>query len=457
MKLKLLKDWSHEGTDYKSGTELEISKSIGVLLIEMEKAELVGEAEPDVKPTKAKADDVADKSGAPTFTKANEDEIVARIVKGVVTTQTKAAPIDVRVVKNLIDDDPKRGFKTPRHFLKSVIDCEGMDPSGLSDGLKSLWSNATKAAGSDEQMVISDPYGGFLVPPAFHPELLMVGFEGDPTAGLTRAIPMEGPTVKIPARVDKNHKTSVSGGLTVSRRVETVAMTASRMEIEQIRLDAHTLFGVAIATEEILTDSKLAFVAILEAGFRDEFASAMLDEKLNGTGVGQFEGVIGVNPATIDVTAEQSQAATTIVYENVVNMRSRCWHYSNAIWLANHDTLPQLMKMTLDIGTAGHAMWQPSAREDHPDLLFGRPIFFTEYCSTLGTTGDLVLGVWSEYLEGTLQPLQSAESIHVRFLNHERTFKFWQRNDARSWWRSALTPVKSSTTLSPFLTLATRA
>jgi hypothetical protein len=31
------------------------------------------------------------------------------------------------------------------------------------------------------------------------------------------------------------------------------------------------------------------------------------------------------------------------------------------------------------------------------------------------------------------------------------------RNDGRSWWRSALTPRKSSDTLSPFVVIAARA
>ena len=65
-------------------------------------------------------------------------------------------------------------------------------------------------------------------------------------------------------------------------------------------------------------------------------------------------------------------------------------------------------------------------------------------------------GVWSQYLEGYRQDMQMAESIHVRFLNHENTFKFWVRNDGAPWWRSALTPHKSSDTLSPFVTLAAR-
>ena len=101
-------------------------------------------------------------------------------------------------------------------------------------------------------------------------------------------------------------------------------------------------------------------------------------------------------------------------------------------------------------------VFMPSLREDVPDLLLGRPIIFTEYCQTLGSQGNLVLVDWSQYLEGTLQPLQSAESIHVRFLNHERAFKFWMMNAGAPWWRSPLTPKNSTKSLSPFVTLQAR-
>src|SRR5690606_34274109 len=130
--------------------------------------------------------------------------------------------------------------------------------------------------------------------------------------------------------------------------------------------------------------------------------------------------------------------------------------YGNAIWLANHDTLPQLMLMNQAIGTGGAVVWQPSAREGEPELLLGRPIVFTEFTKTIGDAGDIVLGNWSQYLEGTLTPMQQAESMHVRFENHERTFKFWVENDGRCWWRSPLTPKNSAATLSPFVTLAAR-
>ena len=46
--------------------------------------------------------------------------------------------------------------------------------------------------------------------------------------------------------------------------------------------------------------------------------------------------------------------------------------------------------------------------------------------------------------------------MHVRFLAAERAFRFYRRNDGQWWWRSALTP-RAGSTLSPVVTLATRA
>jgi len=87
----------------------------------------------------------------------------------------------------------------------------------------------------------------------------------------------------------------------------------------------------------------------------------------------------------------------------------------------------------------------------------GRPIFFSEFASTLGDVGDLMLVNWSEYLIGNYKAARSESSVHVRFVEHEQAFKFYKRIDGRGWWRAALTPKKSTATMSPFVTLAARA
>jgi len=355
--------------------------------------------------------------------------------------------------------DPAHGFASPKDFIFEVMkSCKalarGNRTAALADLRMAHLFVPEETAGSDEQGAYADPYGGFLVPSAFSPNVMSLQAEADPTAGRTTNIPMTATTIKIPARVDKDHSDSVSGGFRVYRRSETDTSSASRIVFEQVVMSVSSLFGNAYATEELLQDSPISFAAIIAAGFKDEFNSVILNEKLNGVGAGELEGINNTG-SLISVAIETGQAADTIVYENIINMRARCYGYNKAIWLANHDCIPQLMLMNQSVGAAGIPIWQPSAREDHPDTILGRPVFFTEYTNTVGDAGDLVLGDWSQYLEGTYQSLQNAESIHVRFLNHERTFKFWMRNTGRSWWRTALTP-KNGSTLSPFVRLAVR-
>jgi HK97 family phage major capsid protein len=379
--------------------------------------------------------------------------------------------------------DPRRGFKSHREFLGAVMHMAQRGIEAADERIRALTVRdkddkeapgeaavmlpiaftppAFRATvGSDEQGEYDDRYGGFAVEKSRLQGILQVGFEGDPTAGLTQPVPMGTPSVEIMARVDKTHTSSVVGGFTVGRKAETVAATATRMSLEMITLKAASLFGLAYATEELLADSPQSFIAIIDSGFRMQFGAHMLNEKLRGTGGDQYLGVLTALAAsslgpTISIAKEAGQAADTIVAANVMKARARCWGYENAIWIANHDTYPQLATMSIGVGTAGVLVFN-EANADRPTMLLGRPIVFSEYASKLGDQGDIILANFTQYLDGLYQPLQSAESIHVRFLNHERAFKFWLRNAGAPWWRSALTPNKSSDTLSPFVVVDAR-
>lgn len=348
------------------------------------------------------------------------------------------------------EDDPKRGFRDQREFCQKVF--EAGRTGKIDARLKPL-----AAAGSDEAGGHSDPHGAFLLPIAFSPDMLKVQTEGDPTAPLTRKLPMDAPMVKVDARVDKNHNTSVSGGLRVYRHAETAELTSSRQEFEKLSFDANELMGLALATESQISDSPYSFVAMIADGFKDEFGAKLLQEKLSGTGAGgQYLGAL-TSPALITIAKENAQAAATILVENIDKMAARCWRYNSerTVYLANPTTRPQLRGLVRNIGTGGNVV-NYFTQDGGVERLDGRLIFFTEFAKTLGTIGDLVLINLSEYIEGQYQGMQQAESVHVRFVNHERALKFWVRNCGMPWWRSALTP-KNGDTLSPIVALATRA
>lgn len=382
--------------------------------------------------------------------------------------------------------DPRKGFRSHREFLAAAMgdagarardqvgderlrplaqfDREDKQAAGavafmLPEAFTPASLRAT--AGSDEHGMYDYGSGGVTAVTTRMPGILSVGFEGDPTAGRTQPVPMTSPTVEMLARVDKDHSSTVSGGLSWGRKAETVAAAASRTSLELVTLKASSLFGLSYATEELLSDSPVSWLALIEAGFSEQLAAHLLSEKLRGKGGTEFLGILtalasaNLGP-TISIAKEAGQAADTIVYQNTIKMRARCWGYGNAIWLANHDAYPQLAVLAVPVGVGGQLVYQQSQVEDRPDMLLGRPIYYSEYASTLGDQGDLILGNWSQYLDGLYQPMQSAESIHVRFLNHERAFKFWIRNAAAPWWKSALTPNKGANTLAPFVVLDAR-
>lgn len=385
---------------------------------------------------------------------ANEAEralgVTAPVDPDQAATARGAKAAGVQVGKDNAQDDPKRGFKSHADQLQAIMRA---GQTGVVDHrLKPL-----AAAGSDEQSGHTDPHGGFLLAPAFAPGILSVPAEVDPTAGRVTSIPMTNSRVVFNARVDKDHTSSVSGGLTVSRTPAAKAATGSRQAFEQVELVAHDLVGAAFATNRILRESPISFIALMQAAFGDEFAAKKLDERLNGSGAGEYAGVIS-DAATITVSKETGQAADTIVFENVNKMASRCWRYGSAIWLVNHDALPQVTTLYMPIGTGGERIpiYAPG-KEDAPfGTLLGRPIFPTEFCRTVGDKGDLVLSNWSQYLEGNYGQMEEARSIHVRFLEREECFLFVEMNDGKPWWRSALTPKYSAQTLSPFVVLAAR-
>jgi len=379
-------------------------------------------------------------------------------------------------------DVEKRGFKNHQELLLAVIENAGARSASevTDDRLKSLAiADDSKGApngvafalpfgfgpratvGSDEHGEYDYRYGGFAVSAVKGAPRPIIGFEGDPTAGRTENIPMQAPTVEMDALVDKNHTSSVAGGLTLTRRAEAVALSSSRQEMEKITLKATSLWGLAFITEELLADSPASFVARVSNGFGAQFSAHKFNEKLRGTGVGAPLGALtalassSLGP-TISIAKETGQAADTFDYRNVIKMRSRCHGYGNAIWIANHDCYPQLAVLSIPVGVGGQLVYQQSLSEDRPDMLLGRPIFYSEYANTVGDQGDLILGNWSAYMEGIYQPIQSAESIHVRFLYNERAIRFSERSAGAPSWKSALTPNKSAQTLSPFVVLDAR-
>ena len=299
--------------------------------------------------------------------------------------------------------------------------------------------------------------GGFLVPDEFRAELLRIPLEDAIIRPRARTIPMASNTIKLPRVKDTSHASSVYGGVVGYWVEEAGSYTAAEPDFAQFQLVAKKLTGYTQASNELAQDSAIALESLLTGMFGDAIRFYEENAFLNGDGAGEPIGILN-SDALISVAKETGQAATTIVYENIVNMYARMLpsSHKNAVWIAHPDILPQLMTMALTVGTGGSAIFVNNASADVPMNIFGRPVFFTEHAQTLGTVGDIYYADLSYYVIGDRQGITIASSDHYRFANGETVWRFTERLDGAPWLDSAITPQNGSNTLSPFVALATR-
>ena len=180
---------------------------------------------------------------------------------------------------------------------------------------------------------------------------------------------------------------------------------------------------------------------------------------LIGTGSGQPLGIQN-SDALISASIDTGQVTDTITYTNLVNMWARTPNKNNLVWVANHNTLPQLMNLTITGGTASTPVWIPSndATLAPNGSIFGAPIILTEHAAALGAVNDIALVDWSQYMIGEKAGggIKTATSMHLKFDYDQQTFKISYRWDGQPLWPTYFTP-KNGDTLSPFVNLAERA
>lgn len=249
------------------------------------------------------------------------------------------------------------------------------------------------------------------------------------------------------------------GGVQVFRAAEAATVTAKKPKFGRMEMRLEEMVGIGYATDRLLKNGP-AIEAILGQAFTEEFAFKIDDEIVRGTGAGgEFLGILKA-AATVEVPKETSQEAKTVVTDNILNMMARmpARKRVGARWFYNGEIEPQLAKLTLDVGTAGVPMFMFSIKDDPFDgRLMGKPAMAIEQCSALGTVGDLILANLGEYALIEQGGVEAASSIHVKFLERERTFRWIVMNNGQPKWQKPLEPFKGADKLSPFVTLETRA
>jgi len=385
-----------------------------------------------------------------------QEEVKTTIAASIVEMQES---IKSHALKFQVDPDKKEnpsGYKSFAEFAQDVFKC-GPSGQGTTESMKS-YQKGIKAAGTGMNAFDSES-GGYLIPDEFRSTLLSVAIDKTNILQKTMKIPMSSNSIDIPfvSGFDRSGGL-VHGGVQFNWLEEEAQRTETKPKLGRIGLKLKKLAGLCYATDEILEDSPISMEPLLKAAFTDALAYTLDGAFLNASGAGTPLGVMNA-PCRIEVAKETGQGADTIEWENIINMYSRLWRTAGAVWLANKDTLPQLATMSMPVGTGGVPVWLPAnAAAGQPNsTLLGLPVIFSEHCRTVGDAGDLILADWSQYLVGQKTTgLKFASSVHLKFDYDQTAFKFTLRIDGQPWWKSALTPRYSSSTLSPFVTLAER-
>lgn len=352
---------------------------------------------------------------------------------------------------------PSGPFRSFGEQLQAVVKSAGM-PNSMADP---RLLQVRGPAGSSEQ-VPGD--GGFLVQPEFSQEIVSKIYSTGDFLSRARHYPVTVESangLKLPA-FDEQSRADGSrfGGVRGYWQNEADAVTAAtHPKYRQIDLSLKKLYALSYVTSEMLQDIPFLTAALNDA-FSSELKFKLEYAALFGSGQGQPQGIMN-SPALITVAKEGGQAAATIVSQNVTKMMARMWGPSRArsVWFVHPDAEQQLPLLSVVVGSGGSQLMlfnYTSEPDDQPNTLMGRPVLISEYCAPLGTTGDIILADVSQYLIADKDGINTAVSMHVKFLTDEQTFRLRWRVDGQPMWHTAVTPFSGSNTLSPYVTLADR-
>lgn len=374
----------------------------------------------------------------------------APVVPGL-PSATRVAP---QVKKNAGTFD----FANYSDFIQTVKNA-GLKNDDRQEAAINRLQNATTTYGNEG--VGQD--GGFLVPPDFRTAIWKKVTGEDSLFARVEQFVTSSNGLTFPK--DEVTPWDTTNGIQAYWGGEGDVKTPSKPQFETASLRLAKLFCLVPVTDELLEDA-----AGLESWLRvkapEKMQSRLNTSLVRGNGVGKPLGFLNA-PSLITVTKVPSQDAATILAENVMAMwsRMRAQNRSRAVWIANQDIETQLMLMRFpgEDGAPTTNPWplyMPSGGLSSAPFgtLLGRPVVFIEPASTIGTTGDLSLVDWSQYMGLTKgRDIQTDVSIHLYFDQDLTAFRFVLRVNGQPMWNNPIAPENGSLTRSWAVTTETRA
>ena len=296
-----------------------------------------------------------------------------------------------------------------------------------------------------------DQAGSFLVPAEFREEIADLVF-GDSDEIMNLISPEPTSKNKVQGLGDETTPWGTDG-VQAYWRGEAEQMTASKLNLTPRETALHECYAFVNATEELLEDAP-RLTNYLTRKAPSAIRWTAVDGFMNGDGVGKPLGWMK-SDALVSVAKESGQAADTIVAKNLAKMFSRMLMPTQGVFLANSDTLPELMVLESE---NGQPLWQPNYAVGPGGAILGRPVIFSEHCPTVGDLGDLQFinpNGYEAFRKANGISLQ--ESIHLFFDYNVRAFRWIFRIGGQPVLSAPVSPASGTNTKSHFVALAARA
>lgn len=371
------------------------------------------------------------------------------------TPTARANPTRPRI--EVVSDRGKWGWRNMGEFAMAVRSASSQNATVIDPRLvaNAPTTFSSEGAGAD---------GGFAVPPEFRTEIWQKVNGESSIFGRTDQNPTSRNTIVLPA--DETTPWDSTGGIQAYFESEAGLMTQSKVSLKEKTIRLNKLTALVPVTEELIEDAP-GLDAYLRKKVAEKFDFKLNLKILQGTGAGEPLGILNA-ASLVSVAKETSQAADTILIDNIDKMWSRLYAplRNDAVWLINQDVEPQLYGLQRLVKDASGnivggtpAYMPPGGVSGSPyATLYGREIIPTQACETLGDKGDIILVNLKQYMTAYKQGgLRADVSMHLWFDYAVMAYRFILRVAGQPWWAAYITPRDGSNYLSWAVTLDERA
>ena len=287
--------------------------------------------------------------------------------------------------------------------------------------------------------------GGFSVPDPLAAQWLDDSIESEIIRPRATVWPMESATRKVPGwdTADQTGGT-LFGGFAMEFIAEAGEGSLQTGKLRLIQLAARKGAIFVDISNELREDGQ-GFESQLDRAIRTSIGYGFDRHFIGGTGAGQPLGIRN-DPAKITITKESGQVADSVLYENLIKAFSRMYPAGRqrAVWLANDTTIPQLLSLSIAVGTGGSHI--PVMTESGGEFkILGRPVIFTSHMPTLGDADDIMFVDLSQYAIGIRRDLRVEKSNIPGWRYDLMSYRALVRFDGQGMWDKAITPANGAT------------